>query len=64
MIQSILDHPWTFLTFVLILVVLNLGAAMRVRRDRKLKRRRAIIDRRQMPRQGPERRWTSRPRKK
>jgi len=59
MLQRVIDQPWVFLAFVLAVVVLNVFATLRVRRDRKLKRR-AITDRRKPLRSGTDRRWQSR----
>ncbi|HJW25653.1 MAG TPA: hypothetical protein VJ576_12210 [Rhodocyclaceae bacterium] len=64
MIQSILHQPWVFLAWILVLVLLQMGAALRIRHDRKLRRRRALADRRQVPRPEPDRRWSARPRHK
>lgn len=61
MIQSILDHPWAFLALLLVLALLQVGAALRTRHDRRL-RQRALADRRQAPRPSPDRRWLARPR--
>lgn len=63
MIQSILDHPWAFLGMLLALLLLQVAAAMRIRRDRRRKQR-ALVDRRQGIRPGPDRRWLARPRSK
>ena len=59
MIQEIIDRPWAFLTLVVILALLGVGASIRTRHDRKLKRR-ALADKRKTPRPGPDRRWRAR----
>jgi hypothetical protein len=59
MIQEIIDRPWAFLTLVVILALLGVGANLRTRHDRKLKRR-ALADQRKTPRPGPDRRWRAR----
>lgn len=59
--QKIIDQPWMFLGLLAILVLLQLGAELRIRLDRKRKQR-ALNDQRQQPRAGPERRWQARPR--
>lgn len=59
MIQRIIDQPWVFLGFVTVIVLLNVGAAIRIRHDRNLKRR-AAADRRKSARRGGDRRWRPR----
>jgi len=61
MLQQIADHPWASLSFVLVIVLLQLAAVMRIRRDRQRKQR-ALADRRQSPRSEADRRWNARPR--
>ncbi|MGE5493488.1 MAG: hypothetical protein ACM31P_19695 [Actinomycetota bacterium] len=63
MIQSIIDQPWAFVGLVLILILLQVGAALRIRHDRRLKQR-ALADRRQSIRSGEDRRWQARPRRR
>lgn len=53
-------HPWVFFGFLLIMLLLQLGATLRVRHDKNLKRR-AQLDRRLAVRGGAERRWRARP---
>lgn len=59
MIEAILQKPWLALAFVVILVLLWLGAARRVRSEQALKRR-APMDRRSVARSEPDRRWRAR----
>jgi len=59
MIRNIIEQPWAFLFFVVLLVLLNLGAAIRMRHDRALKRR-ANINRRRLSRPARDRRWSAR----
>lgn len=59
MIQHIIAQSWAFLGLVLVLALLHVGAAIRIRHDRHLKQR-AMADRRQKPRPGPDRRWRAR----
>jgi len=59
MIQRIIDHPWIFFAFVMLLLLLNIGAAIRTRHDDKLKIR-AKVNRRLKPRAGKDRRWRPR----
>ncbi|HZX31422.1 MAG TPA: hypothetical protein VFF03_08735 [Rhodocyclaceae bacterium] len=63
MIQSIIEQPWAFVGLVLVLILLQAGAALRIRRDRRL-RQRALADRRQSIRPGDDRRWQARPRRR
>lgn len=60
MIQRIADQPWIFITFVVVMILLWVGASMRVRRDR-LRRHRAKVDRRNKARAERDRRWNPRP---
>jgi hypothetical protein len=59
MIQNVVDHPWIFFAFVATIVLLNLAASMRIRRDQKLKTR-ANVNRRKNQRAGKDRRWKAR----
>ena len=56
-IQRIVDMPWMFVGTVLCIVLLNVAAAIRLRRDNRLKTR-APLDRRSQPRAEPDRRWS------
>jgi len=60
MIQSIRDHPLVFLSLLMIIVLLQVLAALRLRHERKRKQR-ALVDRRQSARTEPDRRWQPRP---
>lgn len=61
MFRYMLDHPVPLLGFLAVITLLCLCASLRVRRDRRL-RQRALVDRRQASRTGPDRRWQPRPR--
>jgi len=61
MIQRIIEQPWAFFGLVVTLMLLYLGAIIRIKRDNERKAR-ANVDRRKSPRVEPERRWS--PRKK
>lgn len=56
MLERITENPWMFLAMVLTLVVLNLAAWLRIRRDSR-KQGRAKVDRRKTQRKGADRRW-------
>ena len=51
---------WAFLILLVVFILLQMGAAIRIRHDRRLKQR-ALADRRQAPRSGTDRRWLARP---
>lgn len=59
MFQRMMDQPWISLGMLVTLVLLYVGATLRIRRDRNLKAR-AIADRRKTPRPASDRRWHSR----
>lgn len=61
MFSYMFDHPVPLLGFVTVIALLCFCAMLRVRRDRRLKQRRALVDRRQPSRAGQERRWQPRP---
>lgn len=59
MIQKIIDQPWLFIAFVVLIALLWLGSALRIRRDRMLKHR-ARVNRRDKIRAERDRRWNAR----
>ena len=56
MMQKIIEQPWLFLAFVVLIVALWFAASRRVRRDR-LRKHQARIDRRNAIRAQRDRRW-------
>jgi hypothetical protein len=59
MYQGILARPWIFIAFVAIIVLLEIAATLRIRRDRMLKHR-AKVNRRNKLRAERDRRWKTR----
>lgn len=60
MIQKIAEQPWLFVAFVVLIALLWLGAALRVRRDR-LRKHLDRVNRRNKIRAERDRRWKVRP---
>ena len=54
-----IDKAWILVVFIVIIALLWLGAGMRIRRDRRLKKL-AGADRRKKYRPGRDRRWKPR----
>lgn len=59
MIQKIVEQPWLFVAFVVLIALLWLGSALRVRRDR-LRKHLARVNRRNKIRAERDRRWNVR----
>ena len=59
MLQGIIDRPWIFIAFVVLIAVLRFAALARIRRDR-MRRHRAKVNRRNMLRADRDRRWKTR----
>jgi hypothetical protein len=59
MIQRIVDQPWIFIAFIVVIAALWVGASLRTRRDRRLKHR-ARVNRRNKLRAERDRRWKAR----
>jgi hypothetical protein len=59
MIQRIVDQPWIFIAFIVLVAALWVGASLRTRRDRMLKHR-ARVNRRNKLRAERDRRWKAR----
>ena len=55
MIQHVFDKPWIAFVLLLVLILLYVGVALRIRRENKRKDR-SLIDRREKPRPEAERR--------
>jgi hypothetical protein len=62
MFQHVIDQPWPFFGIVLILALLQCGASLRIRYDRRQKAR-AAVERRKSGRQGEGRRWSDKKKK-
>jgi hypothetical protein len=54
--QQIIEHPWIFSAFLMIIVALWIAAAIRIKHDR-IKKHRAKVDRRKLLRSEQDRRW-------
>lgn len=59
MMRTISDQPFIFIAFVAVMVLLWIGASIRIRHDRRL-RHRAKVDRRNKLRAERDRRWNAR----
>lgn len=62
MLQNVIDQPWPFVGIMLILALLQVGASLRIRYDRRQKAR-AAVERRKNGRQGEGRRWSDKKKK-
>lgn len=56
MMQRIIEQPWLFMAFVVLIAALWLAAGRRIRRDR-LRKHQARLDRRNVIRAQRDRRW-------
>ena len=56
MMQKIIEQPWLFMAFVVLIAVLWLAASRRVRHDR-LRKHQTRVDRRNAIRAERDRRW-------
>lgn len=56
MIQNAIDKPWVLLAFLVCIVLLGIGAGLRMRHDRRVQRF-AHGERRELPRILPDHRW-------
>jgi preprotein translocase subunit YajC len=59
MMQRIIEQPWLFMAFVVLIAVLWFAASRRVRRDR-LRKHQSRVDRRNAIRAQRDRRWRAR----
>ena len=59
MLRGIIERPWMFIAFVAIIILLWIGAKLRIKRERTL-RHRAKVNRRNQLRVERDRRWKTR----
>ena len=63
MLEQIVARPWVFFALLMVIVVLSVCAAIRTRRDMRLKPR-TSVPRRKTPRGSNDRRWEGQRRKR